>query len=333
MSDTAVETDLTLAVLSRDYPRANRASETADLPFWDSDNEEDRTFFVRENGDSEHVLVVHANDPRGAGMWETSPPGHRGWSVPNEFLTLKDADGVSVFAVGDRVMVKSDCDVIWALGSVGTVLLSSPANVQVGFDEPIGPHRSFGFFPHSLVKVPVEGGVQSYAAQVAESIVGTDEDAAEALTVDQYRSLREQVRALQESVERLSGERDMAVERAERLREQVNSQEAQTQEAQQMHRADIAYISEVLIEEADNRDWCGEYDDIVHKINRSLSVRMDVRKREWEVTMDVTFRMSRTVTAEDADDAREDALEGIDGSDIESYEQPHRVEVVSTSEM
>lgn len=51
--------------------------------------------------------------------------------------------------------------------------------------------------------------------------------------------------------------------------------------SREAHRADVAKISEVLIEEADDRDWCEEYDSIIaEQINPHLSVKMKFRTRE-----------------------------------------------------
>lgn len=60
------------------------------------------------------------------------------------------------------------------------------------------------------------------------------------------------------------------------------------------HESDIAKISEALIEAADERDWCSEYDSFIGDLNNELYLELSSRKRDYELTV----RVTRTVYAD-----------------------------------
>lgn len=98
---------------------------------------------------------------------------------------------------------------------------------------------------------------------------------------------------------------------------------ARLREAEQRHHADIETIGERLIREARNRNWCSEYDEIVQSLNRSISVPLPERERDYEVVINgwvrVPFSYTVTVTASDEDSAIEMAQDGDylpDGDDL-----------------
>jgi len=83
-------------------------------------------------------------------------------------------------------------------------------------------------------------------------------------------------------------------------------------------RSALDLISDHLIAEAESRQWCGEYDEIINAVNDSLAeinpnFQLKAREREFEVAVeyDVTMTVTRfrTVTATSADAAREYARE------------------------
>jgi hypothetical protein len=78
--------------------------------------------------------------------------------------------------------------------------------------------------------------------------------------------------------------------------------------SRRQHREDIATIGDRLLSEAEDRDWCSEYDSMVEELNAALTVELPVRKRDY--TVRVTAYVDITVTAADEDDARDQA-EGI----------------------
>lgn len=89
----------------------------------------------------------------------------------------------------------------------------------------------------------------------------------------------------------------------------------QLAQARQIHRSDIALISERLTEEANDRGWCGEYDEILANLNRALSIELTPRTRDYCVTVPVTIYACVYVSARDEDDAAEQARDSIDISE------------------
>jgi hypothetical protein len=91
---------------------------------------------------------------------------------------------------------------------------------------------------------------------------------------------------------------------------------------QQAHDA-IRIIGERLLQEADRRGWCDEFDQIIDEVNGELPgpYELPIREKEYEVTWTETFTVtvhrSATYTAKSAEDAEEMAQEeDIDSSDL-----------------
>ena len=107
------------------------------------------------------------------------------------------------------------------------------------------------------------------------------------------------------------------------------------EKAQQRHRTDIATIGEALMDEAEKRDWCYEYDTVVADLNRNLHVELPVRKREFSVTVNV--QVTITVDATDESDARsqaydiardaESTLDKVDGVYTSNWDDSYSYEV------
>ena len=72
------------------------------------------------------------------------------------------------------------------------------------------------------------------------------------------------------------------------------------QRARDEHAADITLIGETLMEEAERRQWCSEYDQVVEQLNRRLNIELERRITSY----DVTYTVRITVEARDEDDAR-----------------------------
>jgi hypothetical protein len=106
-------------------------------------------------------------------------------------------------------------------------------------------------------------------------------------------------------------------------------------EAQRHHRADIAVIGERLLSEAEDRQWCGEYDEIVEKLNSCLHVELQVRKRDYTVRVSVQVDVS--VSAADEDEARdmaqriarraESAVDSTDGVATSEWDSSYDYEI------
>lgn len=99
--------------------------------------------------------------------------------------------------------------------------------------------------------------------------------------------------------------------------------------ARQAHRSDVAMIGQALLKEAKDRGWCSEYDDVVTELNRSLSISLPERMRDYTVHVSLTITLT-TIRARDEDSARQraecivrrlerevDQMEGISTSDWE----------------
>lgn len=105
--------------------------------------------------------------------------------------------------------------------------------------------------------------------------------------------------------------------------------------AEQAHRDDISLIGESLQQEAANRSWCSEYDEVVQTINQRLTVELPTRERDYDVT--VIARVTIRVQATDEDSARnaaaeiasnlESRVDGMGGVHTSSWESSHDYEV------
>lgn len=72
--------------------------------------------------------------------------------------------------------------------------------------------------------------------------------------------------------------------------------EPESYEPTEQHLADIATIGRMLIEEAEERSWCGEYDDVIRRINRCLTVSLPRRNGDYRLVY--TTQQEGTVTAQ-----------------------------------
>lgn len=118
---------------------------------------------------------------------------------------------------------------------------------------------------------------------------------------------------------------ELRVETAERLERQVR---AELERAKATHKQDIERIGERLLEEAESRDWCGDYDEIIDGLNGRLTVRLPERTKRWVALVDVTLRVRVEVDATNEDTADEAArrkdwpsvIYGLSGDDIDVQE-------------
>lgn len=81
--------------------------------------------------------------------------------------------------------------------------------------------------------------------------------------------------------------------------ETIESQRSRLTDAIQKHKRDIALIGEALLDTADRREWCDEYDEAVESLNRKLHEKLPTREREYTVTVEIT------VTGHNVDEARD----------------------------
>lgn len=94
---------------------------------------------------------------------------------------------------------------------------------------------------------------------------------------------------------------------------------------------DIQHIGERLIQEADDRGFCTDFDDVIASLNGKLLIELPTRRKEYVITQVVQVTRSLTVYAKDADEAM-DNLSAIGGvydldrhgwsiDDIDIYEE------------
>lgn len=115
------------------------------------------------------------------------------------------------------------------------------------------------------------------------------------------------------------------------LRQRLSNLETLQQREHREAVTAMSLISERLIEEANNRGWCSEYDHIVERINESLPgwLQLDEREGEYEVTWTETYTITidrtATVTARDAETAADMVADDPDGfGDTYDIEQAFR---------
>lgn len=92
-------------------------------------------------------------------------------------------------------------------------------------------------------------------------------------------------------------------ERLKGAQEQIKRLDNEVSATMAKHRADIAAISERLIAEAEDRDWCDTYDDVIKDLNQELNVKLKVRVQPYVVDTIYTVTVRTTVTATDEDEA------------------------------
>jgi hypothetical protein len=146
-------------------------------------------------------------------------------------------------------------------------------------------------------------------------IVRTDADAPS--TQDEQATLDE-LRARNAEQDTIIDGLSTAAQKIQRDLDEANQRHEQ---AVSQHRADIAVIGERLLEEAQERGWCGDYDTIVEQLNKRLSVALPERLADHEVEADI--RVTIRIEARGEDDAEERAREIIRLIEQDIDERPH----------
>ena len=85
-----------------------------------------------------------------------------------------------------------------------------------------------------------------------------------------------------------------ATDESERVREQAAEIERLKEalaRAETLHREDIEKIGETLMREADYREWCSEYDDVVKGVNSALHVSLPTRHVSAAIQFTVTVQV------------------------------------------
>lgn len=108
-------------------------------------------------------------------------------------------------------------------------------------------------------------------------------------------------------------------EEATGLRRTVADLRARLADAEQAHHGDIAAVGARLLEEAEARNWCSEYDEVVDSLNAVLRVPLPLRVRAWEASFDLRISL-RIEQARNEDDARAQAATLADRIERAVYE-------------
>lgn len=82
------------------------------------------------------------------------------------------------------------------------------------------------------------------------------------------------------------------------------------------HQRDLDEISRILLEEAEHREWCAEYDQVIERINRTILGNLHAREREFQVWVSINGAvrqsvMVRSTSQEQADRLVRDRLLGL----------------------
>lgn len=93
------------------------------------------------------------------------------------------------------------------------------------------------------------------------------------------------------------------------LLQELNRVKAELGIVRNNYDADILTIGEALIEEAEDRGWCDEFDTFIDGLEPKLHAEMPRRVRDYDVYVEITVRVPVTVSARNADHARERAEE------------------------
>lgn len=80
------------------------------------------------------------------------------------------------------------------------------------------------------------------------------------------------------------------------------------------HERDIKLIGEVLLREAETREWCEEYDEIIERLNERLTIKLPERLQEYTVNFAIET-VVRARTESEASEIVEDRVIGA-GFDI-----------------
>ena len=122
-----------------------------------------------------------------------------------------------------------------------------------------------------------------------------DEDKYIIMYLDEY------ITDLRKAVEHLDEAYDLSLTREQKLRD--------------LHRKDIALISQTFIKEADDRGYCEAYDEVIDALNKKLHYELDTREQEYEITAKYIVTVTYTTTAKCLSDAEETA----DEMDLHDY--------------
>lgn len=118
--------------------------------------------------------------------------------------------------------------------------------------------------------------------------------------------------------------REATDDRLDGVRQQLQVAQAEIGNARRKHEADIEAIGDTLIEEAESRNWCSDYDEVIDNLNPNLHIALRERKKDFTVRTRVTYYVDVDVEARNAEAAEamvdEDRSLVMDQLDTDNYD-------------
>lgn len=93
------------------------------------------------------------------------------------------------------------------------------------------------------------------------------------------------------------------------LTERLKLAQQMTSEARRNHQADIEWIGQKLMSEAEQRDWCDQYDKFVEEVNNQLHVELPTRYIDY--TAEIRITVSYTALPSQSHDIANDIAYAI----------------------
>lgn len=107
--------------------------------------------------------------------------------------------------------------------------------------------------------------------------------------------------------------------------ERVNNQSDSWRTVATNNATDFDAVGKALMEEAENRNWCNEYDEFVERVNSNLIRNaLPVREQEYEVEIEVIGSLTTTTTVSVTATSQEAANEMVE-NDMDSYVDPDEI--------
>jgi hypothetical protein len=117
------------------------------------------------------------------------------------------------------------------------------------------------------------------------------------------------VRALYCSMQAKAKEFEIKLIDAEAQRDDYK---AKVNDRNHKHLSDVNTIGLALIEVAEDKEWCSEYDEFIEELNGNLSVELPTRKRNFDVTIKVSREVYTYLTVQVEATSEEDAQELVE---------------------
>ena len=112
-----------------------------------------------------------------------------------------------------------------------------------------------------------------------------------------------------------------------KLRADIYNRDDANRDRRRDHESDIRIIGDALLYEADQRDWCDDYDKFVAGLNNQLKVALPMRESEWSVTLTYSVTVTRNFMATDRENAIEKMESEFDLDDHMTMDNDYNFEI------